>query len=108
MKINIEQMSKLKITLILLITLSFLGVLCFYFCDIASFLFPSQSDRTGELVKLILSALGGGCLLYGLYINNKRAKSTEKNVKNQEEQLRLTLKSQIDDRFKNCYRTFGR
>lgn len=107
MKINIEQMSKLKITLILLITLSFLGVLCFYFCDIASFLFPSQSDRTGELVKLILSALGGGCLLYGLYINNKRAKSTEKNVKNQEEQLRLTLKSQIDDRFKNAIEHLG-
>lgn len=66
------------------------------------FLFPSHEDRTGEFVKLILSVIGGICIIYGLYISNRRAKATERSVWFQGEQINLSLKLQIDERFKNA------
>jgi len=78
-----------------------------FFNEIALFLFPSHSDRSGELVKLILSVIGGLCVIYGLYISNRRAKATDQSVKMQNAQIELSLKSQIDDRFKNAIEHLG-
>lgn len=81
--------------------------LIYYFNQIAIFLFPSHADRTGELIKLILSVIGGVCIIYGLYISNRRAKATEKSVLIQTKQINLSLKSQIDERFKNAIEHLG-
>lgn len=82
-------------------------LLVYFFNQIAIFLFPSHADRTGELVKLILSVIGGICIIYGLYISNRRAKATERSVWIQGEQINLSLKSQTDERFKNAIEHLG-
>ena len=78
-----------------------------YYCKIAFWLFPNNLDRNGEFVKLILSILGGIGILYGLFISYRRTLITERSVKmqgeaiqKQSEQLELSRKSQIDERFK--------
>ena len=101
-----KKHKKERIFLILVGLLFCIGLIIF-FDKVAIFLFPDDKNRSGESVKLILSAIGGICLLYGLWINNKRAESTEKSVHNQEAQLRLSLKSQIDERFKNAIEHLG-
>jgi len=83
------------------------ALIILYFGEISTFLFPSNEDRAGELVKLVLSVLGGLCVFYGLYINLKRTKATEKSVRIQGEQINLALKSQIDERFKNAIEHLG-
>lgn len=89
---------------LILIICSLIG---YFFNEIASFLFPSHADKAGELVKLILSVIGGLCIIYGLFISNRRAKATEESVKIQGQQINLSLKSQIDERFKNAIEHLG-
>ncbi len=94
-------------TLILLLLLVIGILVILFFNKIALFLFPSQQDRAGELIKLILSVIGGLCLLHGLWISNRRAKATEESVKIQGQQINLSLKSQIDERFKIAVEHLG-
>jgi len=69
-----------RFALIAVSLLLFSLLIYYYFNQIALYLFPSQADRTGELVKLLLSAIGGICIIYSLNISNRRAQATEKSV----------------------------
>ena len=84
------------------------------FEDFSKYLFPSNVDGKGELFKIILSVFGAIAVVYGLYISLRRAKAMEKGVEkqsesinNQAEQLELSRKSQIDERFKNAIEHLG-
>lgn len=94
---------------IFLIILVGILILSYYFfhVQISIYLFPSNNDRVGELTKLLLSILGGIGIFYGLIISNIRALITEKSVIKQGEQLELSRKSQIDERFKNAIEHLG-
>ncbi|MCL6293895.1 pentapeptide repeat-containing protein [Jejuia spongiicola] len=71
-------------------------------------LYPKNPNRNGELFKVFLSILGAIGILFGIYISYRRAKAIESGVQKQgevinlqSEQINLTRKSQIDERFKN-------
>lgn len=93
------------VLVVIILLLCFL--LIYFFNQTAAYLFPSDADRTGELVKLVLSIVGGVCIIYSLYISNRRAQATEKSVRIQGEQINLSLKAQLDERFKNAIEHLG-
>jgi len=82
--------------------------------DFAHWAYPSEEDRNGKILQLILNILAGLAVLYGLYVSHKRARAMESGVEKQGEalenqniQIELTRKSQIDERFKNAIEHLG-
>ncbi len=81
---------------------------------VSEWLFPENINRNGELLKIILTVIGGLGIFLSLYIAYRRAKSFEKNVANQtkmislqNDQLFITRKAQTDERFKNAVEHLG-
>lgn len=77
-------------------------------------LFPENYDRNGELFKITLSILGALGILFGLYVSLRRAKAIEEGVRIQSKainiqsnQIELSRKAQIDERFKNAVEHLG-
>lgn len=99
-------MKTLYITVILFLIV-FVSIVLFYIDPIGVFLYPVNPDRNAEVVKLVLSIIGGIGVLLGLYIAHKRAVITEKSVDNQSKQFEHAQKSQIDERFKNAVEHLG-
>lgn len=80
----------------------------------ALWLFPHNLNRNGELLKLLLSVIGGLGVLYSLHLASRRLKATNvglelqaKAINNQSDQLELTRKGQVDERFKNAVEHLG-
>ena len=80
----------------------------------ACWLYPIDENRNAELLKIILTLIGGIGVFFTLYLSYKRAKAGDKAVRlqgeainKQSEQLELTRKSQIDERFKNAVEHLG-
>lgn len=80
----------------------------------ALWLYPVNDNRNAELLKILLSAIAGLGVLVGVYVSLWRAKTTEKSVKLQSEaidkqgqQIQLSVKSQIDERFSNAIEHLG-
>ncbi|MEM6815632.1 MAG: hypothetical protein AAF600_14815 [Bacteroidota bacterium] len=76
--------------------------------------YPEQKNRNAEIIKLILSIFGGVVIIFGLYVSYLRAKATEKSVEKQGEsilnqniQIELTRKAQINEQFKNAVEHLG-
>jgi uncharacterized protein YjbI with pentapeptide repeats len=82
--------------------------------ELACWLYPNEDNRNAELLKIILTIIGGIGVFFTLYLSYKRAKAGDKAVRlqgdainKQSEQLELTRKSQIDERFKNAVEHLG-
>ncbi len=82
--------------------------------DFACWLYPIDENRNGELFKILLTVIGGLGILYSLYLNFRKSKSMErgillqgKAIDKQSDQLELSRKSQIDERFKNAIEHLG-
>lgn len=82
--------------------------------EFACWLYPIEENRNAELFKIILTVIGGLGVLYSLFLNFKKSKSMEKGIllqglaiDKQSEQLELSRKSQIDERFKNAIEHLG-
>lgn len=85
-----------------------------YFSEFALWLFPSNKDRNGELLKLVLTVIGGLGVLYSLYLSYKRMQATNIGldlqsiaINKQSEQLELSRNGQVDERFKNAVEHLG-
>lgn len=85
-----------------------------YFEDFACWLYPINENRNAELFKILLTVIGGLGVLYSLYLNFRKSKSMEKGIllqgkaiDKQSDQLELSRKSQIDERFKNAIEHLG-
>lgn len=85
-----------------------------YFEDFACWLYPINENRNAKLFKILLTVIGGLGVLYSLYLNFKKSKSMEKGIllqgkaiDKQSDQLELSRKSQIDERFKNAIEHLG-
>ena len=85
-----------------------------YFEEFACWLYPLDESRNAELLKILLTVIGGLGILYGLYLNYKRTKLSDKAIQlqslaisKQSDQLELSRKSQIDERFKNAVEHLG-
>lgn len=84
------------------------------FESFSEYLFPNNENNKGELFKILLSIIGAIAVMFGLYVAYRRAKAMERGVEkqgesiqNQNEQLKLSRKSQIDERFKNAIEHLG-
>lgn len=82
--------------------------------EFACWLYPIEENRNAELFKIILTVIGGLGVLYSLFLNFKKSKSMESGIllqglaiDKQSEQLELSRKSQIDERFKNAIEHLG-
>lgn len=80
----------------------------------AFWLYPTNENRNAELLKIMLSVFAGFGVLTGIYVSLWRAKTTEKSVNLQSEailkqgqQIQLSAKSQIDERFSNAIEHLG-
>lgn len=93
---------------------SFFSRIKFFFEETALWLFPSNEDRNGEFLKIVLSIIGGAGVLYSLHLAYKRLLLTNKGlelqseaINKQSEQLDLSRKGQVDERFKNAVEHLG-
>ncbi|ENG5660889.1 pentapeptide repeat-containing protein [Flavobacterium psychrophilum] len=84
------------------------------FENFAQWLYPKNEDRNAELLKIFLSIIGGLGILYTLYLGYKKAKAADKGlilqseaINKQSEQLELSRKAQVDERFKNAIEHLG-
>lgn len=84
------------------------------FEEFACWLYPTDENRNAELLKILLTFIGGLGVLYGIYLNYRKTKSTDKSIQlqslaisKQSDQLELSRKSQIDERFKNAVEHLG-
>ena len=100
--------------LIIFFTIHFSDILNKTYENFSLWLYPKNENRNAELLKIILSFIGGLGIMYGLYISLKRVKAMEKGVEkqgeaieNQSKQIELTRKSQTDERFKNAVEHLG-
>lgn len=80
----------------------------------ALWLFPSNEDRNGEFLKIVLSVIGGIGVLYSLHLAYRRLQATNiglqlqaQAINKQSEQLDLSRKGQVDERFKNAVEHLG-
>lgn len=90
------------------------NILLKYFEEFACWLYPFEENRNAELFKILLTVIGGLGILFGLYLNYKRTKASDKAIQlqslaisKQSDQLELSRKSQIDERFKNAVEQLG-
>lgn len=104
----------ISLALIFLTVLISSFVVGYWISEISNWLYPSNVDRKGEVVKLLLSIFGGVFVVYGLYISHLRTKAfqtsvekQDKTIQNQVLQTQLTLRSQINDQFKNAVEHLG-
>ncbi|MEN7549285.1 pentapeptide repeat-containing protein [Rapidithrix thailandica] len=102
----------LIISLVVILLILIFSFICIE--QIALWAYPKDNARNGKVLQLILNVLGGTAVLYGLYVAFRRARAMERGVEiqgealeKQSEQIELTRKSQIDERFKNAVEHLG-
>jgi len=108
----------LTLTIVTIITVylvfKYWGYIDKYFDDVAIWIYPESENKKGLLFELYLKILGGVAILYGLFVSYRRVKAMEMGVfkqgeaiQNQNKQLALSIKSQINDQFKNAVEHLG-
>lgn len=77
----------------LIIGIILLLLLMYFYTNIANFFFLSSNNNPyGELLKVFITAIGGICVIYGLWLNNKR-------IEEQTRQNDISDKTNNDKRF---------
>jgi uncharacterized protein YjbI with pentapeptide repeats len=94
-------MKKINIILISLIVIESIVLIALHFTSIARFLFNENNSQNGELIILLVNIVGGIAVFLGVSVAFRRAKAIEKNVLQQTDQIELTRRSQVEERFKN-------
>lgn len=100
--------------LLLVVFISFLICYLIFNDFISHWAYPTNENRNGELLKDFLAASGGLAVLAGLYISFVRSRAMERNVVNQEEQIKnqtveinLSRDSLLNEQFKNAVEHLG-
>ncbi|PLW92945.1 MAG: hypothetical protein C0592_08065 [Marinilabiliales bacterium] len=96
----------IAITLIILCYFNFETIRSL-FEENAKWYFPDEKNAKGEFLKIILQALAGIAVILGVFYSFKRSKAMELGVEKQAEQIELSRKSQVDERFKNAIEHLG-
>ncbi|ARN78548.1 hypothetical protein BST97_11430 [Nonlabens spongiae] len=80
----------------------------------AFWIYPTNEDRIGELIKLIISIVGGILVIIGLKAALIRAKASQeaimvqsKSIVNQTHQIELSKNNQLNEQFKNAIEHLG-
>ncbi|MFH7005378.1 pentapeptide repeat-containing protein [Flavobacterium bizetiae] len=109
-----KKNSFILLVLVLIVIYFYWDILLNSFETFACWLYPFDESRNAELLKIGLTVIGGLGILFGLYLNYKKTKATDKAIElqslaisKQSDQLELSRKSQIDERFKNAVEHLG-
>lgn len=90
-----------------LVLLIISGKLNFYWENFSYWLYENRTDKNAELLKIVLTVLGGSFAIFTLLISYKRLKSFEDSVENQREELKQNQHHRIDERFNNVQQQLG-
>lgn len=92
-----KVLASTKTTIVLSIIIIVLLLFCwerivYDFECLAGYLYGTGADNKGKLLSTILTAIGGVCVIWGLYLNNKK-------VDEQTRQNNITVQNSNDKRF---------
>ena len=85
------------VTILLLTTIVVLFIV--YFKDIAYYFYGVTKDANGQLLTALLTAIGGGAVIYGLWLNNKRIKEQIRQNDIAKTQADIVVSNNNDKRF---------
>lgn len=93
-----------KTTIILFIIILVLFLICketvvYRFETLASYLYGTDADNKGKLLSTILTAIGGVCVIWGLWLNNKKVNQQIRQVNEQVRQNDIAVQNSNDKRF---------
>lgn len=93
-----------KTTIILFIIILVLFLICketvvYRFETLASYLYGTDADNKGKLLSTILTAIGGVCVIWGLWLNNKKVNQQIRQVNEQVRQNNIAVQNSNDKRF---------
>ena len=93
-----------KTTIILFIIILVLFLICketvvYRFETLASYLYGTDADNKGKLLSTILTAIGGVCVIWGLWLNNKKVNQQIRQVNEQVRQNDIAIQNSNDKRF---------
>lgn len=104
LKIYMSRAVKYLLTSIILFVIAFFVIL--FYTDISSFFFKNNPSN-GELLKIILSCIGGTIAIIALRINYKRTEAFKDNVETQNKQFELNIRYRVDDQFNDAHQSLG-
>jgi len=78
-----------------IIIIEVLALFVLYYQNIASYFFKPENSANGELIKVILTSIGGVAIFLGLWFNNKR-------IKEQTRQNNISERGYADGRFNDA------
>lgn len=91
-----NKITVIEVTLIIILSLF---LLCYHYEGIASYFYGSDIDNKGKLLSTILTAIGGICVIWGLYLNNKKLTQQIRQVNEQVRQNDISVQNSNDKRF---------
>ena len=94
-----EIKNKITVIEVTLIIILLLFLLCYHYEDIASYFYGPDIDNKGKLLATILTAIGGICVIWGLYLNNKKIAQQIRQVNEQVRQNDISVQNSNDKRF---------
>lgn len=94
-----RHLKLLIIIAIILVVLSIAIAFTVYFNDIACHFYGTTFQANGQLLTTLLTAIGGGAVIYGLYLNNKRIKEQTRQNDIATKQIKINADNNNDKRF---------
>lgn len=89
---NLDKRTKFSAIEVILLIILLLFLLCYHYEDIANYFYGTDNDSKGKLLATILTAIGGICVIWGLYLNNRK-------VNEQARQNDISVQNSNDKRF---------
>ncbi len=90
-----------------LLLLIFSGKVSHAWDSIANWLYKERIDKNAELLKVILTIIGGTAGIATIAISYRRLKSFQESVDNQREELKQNQNFRLDERFNNAQQQLG-
>lgn len=103
-----EQLKKILASTKTTIVLSIIIIVLLPFCwerivydfeCLAGYLYGTGADNKGKLISTILTAIGGICVIWGLWLNNKKVNQQIRQVNEQVRQNDIAIQNSNDKRF---------
>jgi len=96
---DLDRRTKFSVIELILLIILLLFLLCYHYEDIANYFYGTDNDSKGKLLSTILTAIGGICVIIGLYLNNKKLTQQIRQVNEQVRQNDISVHNSNDKRF---------
>lgn len=96
---DLDKQSIICIIEVGIIIVSLLFLLVYHYESIANYFYGSSVENKGKLLATLLTAIGGICVVWGLYLNNKKVNQQIRQVNEQVRQNNISVQNSNDKRF---------